>query len=103
MEWWTHFLDLLTQNVYFRAGFLWGLVVALIVWLIYVTLSWLYVEWLKIRTYFEPSKRPGKTPLETGPSPASITLGCMGRTLIVATVITAVILVSMWLTNAPGI
>jgi hypothetical protein len=103
MEWWTHFLDLLTQNVYFRAGFLWGLVAVAIGWLIYGMLAWLYVQWLKIRQYFEPVKRPGKTPVETGPSPASITLGCMGRTMVVTVVIATLILVAIWLTNSPGI
>ena len=102
MEWWTHFLDLLTQNVYFRAGFLWGIGFILAGWVIYYLLHGAYVQWLKMRQFFEPTKKPGKPPVETGPSPASLLLGCIGRTFLIVLVLATAIMSLVWLTSLAG-
>lgn len=96
LEGWSQFIDLLTHNAYFRAGFVWGLVVVLIGWGIWSLWYWLYVQWLKVRQFFEPTRRPGRIPVETGPSPASIMLGCLGRIVMTGIVMVGVLLVLWW-------
>lgn len=102
MEWWSRFFDLLAHNEYFRAGFIWGLVMVGIGWAIWGLLHWLYVQWLKIRQFFEPIKKPGRVPVETGPSPANIMLGCVGRVIVTVVIIATVIVVLLWLVNPAG-
>jgi hypothetical protein len=104
LEGWSQFLDLLGTNAYFRAGFIWGLVVVAIGWAIWGLCHWLYVQWLKVRQFFEPTRMPGRVPVpvETGPSPATIMLGCVGRIVFTLLVLAAVIGVLLWLVNLPG-
>lgn len=102
MEWWFQFIDLLTHNEYFRAGFIWGLVVVSIGWIIWELLYRLHVQWLKMRQFFEPIKRPGRVPLETGPSPANIMFGCLGRIIVTVIVVATVILLLFWIVNPSG-
>ena len=92
----------MTYNEYFRAGFVWGLGVAGVGWLMWSSLNWLYVNWLKVRQFFEPTKRPGKVPMETGPSMASLTLGCLGRVFTLLLVLASVIVVLFWMVNPGG-
>jgi len=96
MEWWSHFVDLLANNVYFRSGFLWGLIAVGVVWLLWGLFFRLYVQWLKMRQFFEPIKRPGRTPVETGPSPASIMLGCLWRIIVTVVVVVIGIVLLIW-------
>jgi hypothetical protein len=101
MVWWDDFTYLLAHNVYFQSGFFWGLGVVAAGWFAWSTLHYLYVHWLKIRKFFEPTKVPGKTPTETGPSPASMMLGCFGRILFALLVVSAVV-GYLWIANLPG-
>ena len=75
------FSDLLANNEYFRSGFLWGLSFVALGSLGWWLLQGIYKQWLKVRQFFEPIKKPGKLPIETGPSPAGMSLGCLGRVL----------------------
>ena len=87
-EQWFRFVDLLTHNIYFRSGFFSALLAVGICFLIWRVFYGLYVHWLKIRQFFEPIKKPGKAPVETGPSPAGMLFGCMGRLLLILLVVT---------------
>jgi hypothetical protein len=102
MEWWSHFLDLLTHNDYFRAGFIWGLVFVAIGWGLWGLIYRLHVQWLKMRQFFEPTRVPGKVPVATGPSPASVMLGCLGRIVVTLVVLATVIVLLLWFVNPPG-
>jgi hypothetical protein len=99
MEWWSHFLDLLTSNVYFRAGFAWGVGVAVALWGVVIFCNNLYARWLKMRQFFEPIKKPGKAPVETGPSPASMMFGCLGQIVLTLVVLATVVAALMWWAN----
>lgn len=101
MTWWTQFSDLLINSVHFRAGFLWGLGVALLLWAASVVFRWLYARWLRVRQFFEPIKKPGKMPVEAGSSPASILLGCVGSLLGIVLLVATVVMVLLW-TATPG-
>lgn len=93
MQWGIRFLDAMTNNADFRGGFFLALLVAFGVWLLWALGYYLHVQWLKIRQFFEPTKIPAKPAVTTGPSPASIMLGCMGRALLTAFIIAVAILV----------
>jgi hypothetical protein len=99
MEWWSDFAYLLTHNEYFRAGFIWALVFMAIGWLIWGLCYRIYVQWLKMRQFFEPIKKPGRVPVETGPSPANIMLGCLGRILLTIVVLAIVLAIMLWWLN----
>jgi hypothetical protein len=100
MELWFDFTYLIANNEYFRAGFVSGLVLVAIIWISWGLFYRLYAQWLKIRQFFEPIKKPGRVPTETGPSPASILLGCLWR--IIFALLFIAILVVLWLWLAPG-
>ncbi len=102
MELWLDFLYLLTNNEYFRAGFISGLVFIAVVWSIWGLFFRLHVQWLKMRQFFEPIRKPGRVPTETGPSPASILFGCLGRIVVTVLVLAIVIVALLWLGNWPG-
>jgi hypothetical protein len=87
------FLDGITNNEDYRAGFMAGLVAVLVLWLVWWRLlfpSW--VQWLKIRKFFEPTKTPGKMPTEAGPSPAGMMLGFLLRIAVIVLVVAIVVL-----------
>ena len=92
----SQFFDLLANNVYFRAGFLWALFLVALGWLLLGMLNWLYARWLLIRQFFEPIKKPGKMPVEAGSSPASILLGCLGGILGIILLVGIVIGALFW-------
>ena len=100
MEWWSDFLYLLTNDDHFRSGFIWGLLFVAIGWAIWAAFQWLYVQWLKMRQFFEPTKKPGRTPVETGPSPASIMLGCLWRILATLVFVAIAIALLIWALNS---
>lgn len=87
MQLWLDFVYLLTHNEYFRAGFISGLVLVGLIWLIWGLFFRVYVQWLKVRQFFEPIKSPARTATVAGPSPASMLLGCMWRIAIVLLVL----------------
>jgi hypothetical protein len=70
--------------------------VAVLVWIIWGAFSWLYVQWLKMRQFFEPIRKPGRVPMETGPSPAGIMLGCLWRIFVTIVVLAMVFVVLIW-------
>jgi hypothetical protein len=93
MELWPDFKHNLFNNSDFQYGFYWGIVLIV---LLELSLGWLWIaihnQWLRMRQFFEPIKKPGRLPTETGPSPAGIFAGCMGQFLFVALAIALVIL-----------
>lgn len=93
MQLWLRFVDAMTNNADFRGGFVLALIFAATVWLLWAFGYYLHVQWLKIRQFFEPTKIPAKPAVTSGPSPASIMLGCMGRALLNALIIAVAILV----------
>lgn len=93
MQWWIRFVDVMTNNADFRSGFILALLFAGAGWLLWALMYHLHVQWLKIRQFFEPTKIPAKPAVTTGPSPASIMLGCLGRTLLTVLIIAFAILV----------
>jgi hypothetical protein len=97
MQFWLDFVYLITNNEYFRAGFISGLVLVGLIWLIWGLFFRVYVQWLKIRQFFEPIKTPARAPTVAGPSPASMLLGCLWRIVIVllALVVAVVLLFAL--------
>ena len=91
MELWSDFMDILFTNEDFRYGFFWGISltigVTIVGWWIFFSL---HAQWLKMRQFFEPIKKPGRLPTETGPSPASMLSGCMGRVFILVAIVALV-------------
>lgn len=102
MDVWYRFLDLMFTNEYYRAGFFSALIVVAFVWIVSGLFYRLHVQWLKMRQFFEPIKKPAKAPTETGPSPASILAGCMVRIVVTALVLAVAIVGLLWLMNSPG-
>src|SRR4051812_28541651 len=96
MDWLSRFIELLVNNIDFRLGFLWGLMVVGALWITWSLLFRLYVQWLKMRQFFEPIKKPGRVPVEAGPSPASIMLGCLWRIFVTLVGLAIVIVVLLW-------
>jgi hypothetical protein len=92
MELWFDFAYLIATDEYFRSGFSAGVVLCIAAAIIWRLLFALNVQWNKIRQFFEPTKKPGKMPVELGPSPASMSLGCMGRIFITVFIIGVMIL-----------
>src|SRR3954452_6901586 len=99
MQWWSQFIDLLANNVYFRSGFLWGLIIVGVVWMVWELFFRLYMQWLKMRQFFEPIKRPGRVPMEAGPSPAGIMLGCLWRVFVTIVMLAIVSGILIWVLN----
>lgn len=92
LEFLSEFLYWFTTNEYFRSGFVSGIALCIaiaIIWQVFFVINY---HWKKIRQFFEPTKKPGKMPTEVGPSPASMSLGCVGRVLLALFVITVMIL-----------
>jgi hypothetical protein len=94
------FSNLLANDEYFRSGFISGIALLLVFWLLSQVYLMLTKQWLKIRQFFEPIKKPGKVPTETGPSPAGMLLGCIGR--IVVTLVAFVFLFLLWWVLLPA-
>lgn len=67
---------------HFAAGFLFCLECVILVWVGGWLLGKLNVEWKKARQFIEPTKKPGKAPEVTGPSPAQLGCGCLFRLLL---------------------
>ncbi|MCC6455589.1 MAG: hypothetical protein IT328_11635 [Caldilineaceae bacterium] len=90
------FLNGISNYEDYRAGFLMGLTCAaglLLLWLAGVSL---YKRWLKMRQFFEPIKKPGKIPVETGPSPAGMLLGCLWPIAIIF------VMIALWVVSRFG-
>ncbi len=102
MEWWNEFAGLMMTSEHFRAGFFLALGIVVLAWLAWGVLFRLHVQWLKIRQFFEPIKKPGKMPTETGPSPASMMLGCFGRFIFTVLLPAVVVVALLWFLNSPG-
>lgn len=87
------FIDGISINEDYRAGFIAGLVAAVLLWLFWLFVLFpIWVQWLKVRKFFEPTKVPGKMPTENGPSPAGMMLGFLLRIAAFVLVILLVIL-----------
>lgn len=99
---WSRFLDLLAKNEYFRSGFFSALFFVAIGWAIWWVLHWGYVQWLRVRRFFEPTKMPGPVPAKTGPSPAASLLGCMGSALAVLLLVAVAIAGMMLVVRTSG-
>ena len=78
-DFWNQLVELLTTNIYFRAGFMWAWICMALLWIGWQILFYFYTKWLKILQFFQPTKTPSKLPTETGPSPAGMLLGCIGQ------------------------
>lgn len=102
MEWWSQFVNLLTYNEYFRAGFIWGLATMLAGLGVWGVLHSIYVRWLKVRQFFEPIKKPGKPLVETGPSPASMMFSCLGQIFVTILVLSIGIAILYWFMTPQG-
>ncbi len=96
MSWLAEFLSeliyWLRTDEFFRSGFFTGIVFCVAVAILWRLLFATNVHWKKFRQFFEPTKKPGKMPVELGPSPARMALGCMGQVFLVLFVITLMIL-----------
>jgi hypothetical protein len=100
MELWLDFVDAITNNEDYRAGFSMALLLVGAIWLGWALLFRLYKRWLVMRQFFEPIKKPGKVPTETGPSPAGMLLGCLWPIAIIVVVIAIGYVI--WLMNPPS-
>jgi hypothetical protein len=92
----SEFLSGITNYEDYRAGFFMGLAVAVSLWLLWMGGVSVYNRWLKMRQFFEPIKKPGKIPTETGPSPAGMLLGCLWPVAII------VVVMALWFVYSFG-
>lgn len=100
-EVWSQLTELFMDSAQFRAGFGWGLIVAVVGWAFVALLNSLQEQWNKIRQFFEPTQQPGRGPMVKGPSPARMMLGCVGRVVMFLVGVAIVVVVLWWM--LPGV
>ena len=76
-------------ELYLQSGEFWAGVIFAIVASYAISLFWVWYSkrWLKVRQFFQPTRKPGKLTDEKGPSPFDETMGCFGNLLLVLVVV----------------
>lgn len=98
IEFLDRFLKILSENEDFRMGYVLGFLTPAAFAGIWYVCFVIYSVWLRIRKFFEPTKKPGDMPTKPGPSPAGMLMGCLGNVILLVSIFGGIGLI-IWFTN----